>query len=198
MRKSREEAARTRGRIVLTAAKLFLEKGVSGVGMRDIMAAARLTQGAFYRHFASKEQLIAEANATAFDRLHEMFVCETRGMSPAKSVERIVALYLGQSRGMKQPYLCPLAMLGTELSHGDPQVRAVAIHGYQLLVQLIADQLGPMAKREALAKASGILSTLVGAVTLAQIAPDTATANAILSNARALIKERVSFAGEAH
>jgi TetR/AcrR family transcriptional regulator, transcriptional repressor for nem operon len=192
MRKSREEAAKTRGRIVLTAAKMFLEKGLSGVGMRDIMAAARLTQGAFYRHFASKEQLIAEANSTAFERLHEMFVSETRGLSPAETMERIVALYLGQSRGMKQPYLCPLAMLGTELSHGNPQVRAVAINGYQRLVQLLADQLGHMSRREALATADGIFSTLVGAVTLAQIAPDTATANAILNNARALINERLS------
>ena len=39
----------------------------------------------------------------------------------------------------------------------------------------------------------GILSTLVGAVTLAEMAPDPATANTILSNARALIKERVRF-----
>ena len=51
-----------------------------------------------------------------------------------------------------------------------------------------------MTRRDALATASGILSTLVGAVTLAEIAPDPAAANAILTNARALIKERISLA----
>jgi TetR/AcrR family transcriptional repressor of nem operon len=191
MRKSRAETAQTRGRIVSAAAKMFLEKGLSGVGMRDIMAAARLTQGGFYRHFASKEELIVEANGTAFDRLHHMLASEIRGMTPPEAVERILALYLGQARGKKQPYLCPLAMLGAELSHSDQQVRAIAMNGYQRLVELVADQLGHMARREALVAASGILSTLVGAVTLAEIAPDPATANAILSNARALIKERV-------
>jgi TetR/AcrR family transcriptional repressor of nem operon len=173
---------------------MFLEKGLSGVGMRDIMAAARLTQGGFYRHFASKEQLVAEANGAAFDRLHDMLASETRGLSPPEAVERILAIYLGQSRGKKQPYLCPLAMLGAELSHSDRQVRAIAMNGYQRLVELVADQLGHMVRREALATASGILSTLVGAVTLAEIAPDAATAHAILSNARALIKERISLA----
>jgi TetR/AcrR family transcriptional regulator, transcriptional repressor for nem operon len=175
----------------LTAAKMFLEKGLSGVGTRDVMAAARLTRGGFYRHFASKEQLIAEANSAAFDRLYEMFANETRGRSPSEAVERIVDLYLGQSRGKKQPHLCPLAMLGAELSHSDQQVRTVAMNGYQRLVQLIADQLGHLTRREALVVASGMLSTLVGAVTLAGIAPDPATASAILTNARVLIKERI-------
>jgi len=191
MRKSRAEAAQTRDRIVLTAAKIFLEKGLSGVGMRDVMAAARLTRGGFYRHFASKEQLTAEANGTAFDRLHDMLAGETRGMPPPEALERILALYLGQSRGKKQPYLCPLAMLGAELSHSDQQVRVVAMNGYQRLVQLVADQLGHSTRLEALATASGIVSTLVGAVTLAAIAPDPTMANVILSNARALIKERI-------
>jgi TetR/AcrR family transcriptional repressor of nem operon len=191
MRKSRAEAAQTRGRIVLTATKMFLEKGLGGVGTRDVMAAARLTRGGFYRHFASKEQLIAEANGSAFDRLNDMFANETRGMSPTEALEKILALYLGQSRRNKQPYLCPLAMLGAELSHSDQQVRAVAMNGYQRLVQLVADQLGHLTRREAIATASGILSTLVGAVTLAEIAPDAATANTILSNARALIQERI-------
>lgn len=191
MRKSRAETAQTRGRIVLTAAKMFLEKGLSGVGMRDIMGAARLTQGGFYRHFASREQLIAEANGRAFDQLLEMFVNEIQGMPPPEALKKIVAIYLGQSRGKKQAYLCPLAMLGAELSHSDQQVRAVAINGYQRLVQLVADQLRHLSRREALARASGMVSALVGAVTLAEIASDRATANAILSNARALIKNQI-------
>jgi TetR/AcrR family transcriptional regulator, transcriptional repressor for nem operon len=194
MRKSRAETARTRGRIVSTATKMFLEKGLSAVGTRDIMAAASLTPGGFYRHFGSKEQLIAEANNAAFERLLDMFDSETRDLPPPESVDKILAIYLGQSRGKKQTHLCPLAMLGTELSHSDQQVRAIAMKGHQHLVELIADQLGHVARREALATASGIVSTLVGAVTLAGIAPDPAAANAILSNARAFIKDRIALA----
>lgn len=195
MRKSRSETAETRARIVSTASKMFLDRGLGVVGMRDIMAGANLTPGGFYRHFQSKDQLIAEANSAAFDRLLARLETEIVGKSPAKALERIVFLYLHQSQGKERPYLCPLAMLGAELGHSDSQVRAVALNGYRRLVQLVADNLTHQTRREALAAASGIVSTLVGAVTLADTASDSATASAILNNAEALIKECYSPTG---
>ena len=188
MRKSRAQAAETRALILSTASTMFLDKGLGTVGMRDVMAGANLTPGGFYRHFPSKDRLIAEATSAAFDRAFAMLEGETVGKSPAQAVERIVSVYLGQSQVAERPYLCPLAMLGAELRHSDPQVRTIAIKGYQRIVQLIADHLEHRTRRGALAIASGILSTLVGAVTLAEIAPDPAVANAILRNAKVVIK----------
>ena len=54
MRKSREEAAETRKRIVRAAACKFREKGIGATGLGDLMKAAGLTHGGFYKHFASK------------------------------------------------------------------------------------------------------------------------------------------------
>ena len=191
MRKSRVQAAETRERILSTATKIFLDKGLGTVGMRDVMAGANLAPGGFYRHFRSKDGLIAEASHAAFERAFVMLESETLGKSPAQAVERIVTVYLGQSQVKGKPYLCPLAMLGAELSHSDPQVRAIAINGYQRIVQLIAKSFTHRTRRGALAIASGIMSTLVGAVTLADIAPDPAKANAILGNAKVLIKGHI-------
>ena len=64
MRKSKQEAAETRRRIVKAAAKFRLN-GIGGTGLSDLMAAAGLTHGGFYRHFESKDQLVAEACAAA-------------------------------------------------------------------------------------------------------------------------------------
>lgn len=189
MRKSRAEKAETRARILSTASKLFLDKGLATVGMRDVMAGVSLTPGGLYRHFPSKDRLIAEASRVAFDSSFAMLQSETIGKSPAQAVERIVSIYLEQSQVREKPYLCPLAMLGAELSHSDPQVREVAVNGHLRIVQLIADHLTHRTRREALATASGIVSTLVGAVTLADIALDSVMASAILSNARDLIKD---------
>jgi TetR/AcrR family transcriptional regulator, transcriptional repressor for nem operon len=191
MRKSRAEAAETRARILSTASKMFLDRGLGAVGMRDVMAGASLTPGGFYRHFRSKDRLIAEASSAALDRAFAMLEDETEGKSQAQAVERIVSVYLGQSQVAEKPYLCPLAMLGAELRHSDPQVRAIAINGYQRIVQLIASHLENRTRRAALVAAGGIVSTLVGAVTLAEIATDPAMASAILSNAKALIRELV-------
>jgi TetR/AcrR family transcriptional regulator, transcriptional repressor for nem operon len=191
MRKSRAETAETRARILSTASRMFLDKGLGAVGMRAVMAGASLTPGGFYRHFGSMDRLIAEANSAALDRAFAMLVGETAGKSQAQAVQRIVSVYLGQSQVADKPYLCPLAMLGAELRHSNPQVRAIAINGYQRIVQLIASRLQNRTRRAAQVAASGIVSTLVGAVTLAEIAPEPAIASAILSNAKAVIRELV-------
>lgn len=54
------KAARTRGRLVDIAGRLFIERGYSAVSIRDIAEAAGLTKGAVYGHFRSKGQLLVE------------------------------------------------------------------------------------------------------------------------------------------
>ena len=174
---------------------MFLEKGLESVGMRDIMAAACLTPGGFYRHFESKEQLIAEANSAAFDRLLAMFESQTAGKSAAEGLDVIVSLYLKQSQEEGNTYLCPLAMNGGELSRCEPRIRAVAINGYQRMVQLVADRITHVKKDEAFAIAGGVMSTMVGAVTLANLAPNKAAAGAILSDAHVVIRTLLSATG---
>src|SRR3954468_7115102 len=67
MRKSREEAAQTRKRIVTAASGEFRKNGIVATGLSDLMKAAGLTHGGFYKHFDSKDQLVAEACAEAVD-----------------------------------------------------------------------------------------------------------------------------------
>lgn len=156
------------------------------------MASANLTPGGFYKHFQSKDQLIAEASREAFHRAYAMLRSETVGKSPAQAIERIVWLYLEQPRDKKGPHQCPLAMRGAELSHSHPQVRAIAMHGYERLIQLIASHLAHQTRRKALIIANGIVSTLVGAITLAEIAPKAEMASATLINAKILIEKYIS------
>ena len=73
MRKSRDEAAQTRRRIVEAASCEFRKCGIVATGLNDLMKAAGLTHGGFYKHFASKDQLVAEATTAALHaRLEEM------------------------------------------------------------------------------------------------------------------------------
>ena len=60
MRVTREQAIRTRERILDAAAQLFRERGFGGIGVADLMKAAGLTHGGFYGHFESKEDLMAQ------------------------------------------------------------------------------------------------------------------------------------------
>ena len=183
MRKSKSEAAATRERIIATASRLVLEKGLATVGMRDLMQAAGLTPGGFYRHFASRDVLIAEAIRAAFDRLLIMLESEIANKIPAKQLEVIVSIYLGQSQTAIQveaPYLCPLAQLGAEMKHSAPVIQAAGFEGYGRLTKLIARCLPPVSS----STAEFMVNTLVGAVTLAGLAPHEEAAMQILNQAK--------------
>ena len=65
MKVSKEQMAENRERILDVAAQLFREKGFDGIGVADLMKSAGLTHGGFYGHFASKDELMAEASARA-------------------------------------------------------------------------------------------------------------------------------------
>src|SRR5260370_34397642 len=67
MRKSKQEGAETRRRMVKAAAAKFRLNGIGGTGLSELIAAAGLTHGGFYRHFGSKDQLVAAASAAATD-----------------------------------------------------------------------------------------------------------------------------------
>src|SRR5258708_12410593 len=67
MKRTKLEAAETRRKIVKTAAAEFRKNGINGIGLSDLMAAAGLTHGGFYRHFESKDQLVAEACGAAIE-----------------------------------------------------------------------------------------------------------------------------------
>lgn len=184
MRKSKVETAETRQRIVAMASKVFLNKGLAATGVSDIMAAAGLTQGGFYRHFESKEALIAEANTVAIDRLFAMFDEAIDGKKPREALDLIVRLYLSQLQVEDAEYLCPLANLGSELRHADEQIRATATDGHQRLVALIAAQTEKLGVAEPRNLADSIVSTIVGAVTLSKLTADEAAANLVLANAQ--------------
>src|SRR5437899_12547810 len=68
MRVSRTQAAENRQTVITVASRLFREHGFDGIGLKDLMKGAGLTQGAFYRQFASKEDLAARASRRALER----------------------------------------------------------------------------------------------------------------------------------
>lgn len=182
MRKSKSETAETRKRIVAMAAGVFLEKGLAATGVADIMAAAGLTQGGFYRHFESKEQLIAEASAAAFERSFELFGKELTGLAPRAALTRLVQLYLTQRQCQDAP-LCPVAHLCSELPHADAGIRAAAQAGQRKTVEVIAGLLRASKCPDPQGTAQAIAAILLGAVTLARLADSAAAADQILRNA---------------
>src|SRR4029077_1838024 len=116
LRKSKEEAAETRRRIVAAAAGEFREHGIVAPGLADLMQAAGLTHGGFYKHFESKDQVVAEACAEAARVLREKLEA-----TPSKG--RVLGSYLSTRHRDDPAAGCPLAALGSELARSDEKTK---------------------------------------------------------------------------
>ena len=77
-RKSKEEAEKTRTRILASALSLFAKKGYDHVTFNDIAARLKMTKGAVYWHFDSKEALIVELVRMALEKFRR----QLEGMMP--------------------------------------------------------------------------------------------------------------------
>ncbi|MET8517574.1 TetR family transcriptional regulator, partial [Streptomyces sp. NPDC005077] len=62
---SQAEKAATRARVLRLASRKVRTEGVTRPGVADLMNEAGLTHGGFYKHFASRDDLIAQASAVA-------------------------------------------------------------------------------------------------------------------------------------
>jgi TetR/AcrR family transcriptional regulator, transcriptional repressor for nem operon len=178
MRKSREEAAQTRKRIVTAASGEFRKNGIVATGLNDLMSAAGLTHGGFYKHFESKDQLVAEATAAAL----EAAVGE---MAAQPAVGAAVDVYLSAAHRDNPGSGCPLAANGDELSRADTKAREVATDGFKRLVEVLA---GKGATADARRKALVAAATMIGAVTISRVVTDAELSDEILREARKILK----------
>ncbi|MDG3002302.1 TetR/AcrR family transcriptional regulator [Paludisphaera mucosa] len=178
MRKSREEAARTRERIVTAASGEFRKNGIVATGLADLMKAAGLTHGGFYKHFASKDQLVAEACAEAVETILAFLTnAEASGKSAAAS-------YLSTGHRDDPAHGCPLSAIGSELGRGDETTRAAATDGFLKLVAIMARSFGDDPPEAARRKALAAVSTMIGALTMSRVVSDPDLSDEILREAK--------------
>jgi TetR/AcrR family transcriptional repressor of nem operon len=181
MRKSREEAAQTRRRIVEAASCEFRKNGIVATGLNDLMKAAGLTHGGFYKHFASKDQVVAEATTAAVDALIE-------GLAAHRTINAAVADYLSTRHRDIPASGCPLAALGSELSRSDRKARKAATAGFVRLVEILA---GKSATADARRRALVAAATMIGAMTISRMVADPELSAEILREAeKSLIAAR--------
>ena len=130
-RSSKEQALSNRKRIVAAAGGLFRSRGYDAVGIADVMKAAGMTHGGFYKHFPSKEALAAEAWFAGFKGAAALWRQQEGGTSPVASV---VDYYLSH----KAPeHRCPILAHGEEAGRMEEggELRGVYVEGVRLLYE---------------------------------------------------------------
>jgi len=182
MRRSRAEAAATRAAAVEAAARLFRGRGVDAVGLKDVMAALGMTHGGFYRHFESKDALVAESLAAASDDSADA-LAGAAATAPGAALDAIIEQYLSPEHVAHPELGCPVAALASEIRREARPARTVFTRAVERTAGLLADA--------ARGRARGLftLAALVGGVALARAVTDRKLAAEILSAVRDALKE---------
>lgn len=188
MGSSQTDKATSHERIVKTAAARFRRDGVDGVGVAEVMQEAGLTHGGFYRHFSSRDDLVAEAVECALTQGGE------RALSAAdrggrQALTAIIDGYLSLAHRDTPESGCALAALARDVSKADDRTQAA--YGRQVskyLDVLIGLTPGddPSAERR---QAYLVLSALVGALALARAVGDGELSEEILAETASALKD---------
>jgi TetR/AcrR family transcriptional regulator, transcriptional repressor for nem operon len=180
MKITREKAEANRQQLVETAARLFQEKGMDGVGVAEISKAAGLTHGALYAHFPSKDALAAEAmqfsTRSAYGKVTEHPV----------TLAQLVDYYLAPAQRDNLAEGCPLAAAASEVARQDVSVAAGYASGLRQMVDYIAARLPAEGQRQ---QALAIMAALIGGVSVSRnvYKTDPELADQVLESVRSML-----------
>jgi TetR/AcrR family transcriptional regulator, transcriptional repressor for nem operon len=190
-RVSRKEADRHREDVLSAASKLFLEHGINGVSVPEVMAEAGLTHGGFYGHFRSKEALVAEACARAFnDRSGIYDAIEHRNSADRRSArDEFIKRYTTRSHRDAIGLGCPAAAMCGDMARENPkgEIRTAFASGFNAMVERLTPLLSKKRKGDAREDALAQISMLVGALVLSRSTKGSPISDEIMQSVRSAL-----------
>jgi TetR/AcrR family transcriptional repressor of nem operon len=185
MRGSREDKAASHERIVAIAATRIREAGTEQPGVAEIMKAAGLTHGGFYKHFASRDELIAEAVQRAMVDSGPRIAEVIAGADDLLSA--FVDAYLSEEHRDDPGSGCGVAALGTDVS----RLGAAPQDAFRAQVERYREQLQPLFDGDddqARRRATTTLCAMVGALIVARGLGPTPESDELLRDVRETLR----------
>ncbi len=173
----------TRRRIIEAAGRRLKRDGIDGSGVATLMADVGLTNGAFYAHFDSKEDLVASAVADQLRDQREAF--------STQSLEEIVRGYLSIQHRDDREGGCPSAALLDEIARSSDAVKRAYTDGQLAIIDDATARLAPDNPESARAQTLGVFALMVGTLQVSRALADQRLADQVLEqgiqNALALL-----------
>jgi AcrR family transcriptional regulator len=187
-RYSADHKTETRQRILETAGRRFKQDGIDGSGIAAIMSDAHLTNGAFYAHFSSKDDLVANVVADQMRRWQDNLGAVGPGR---EALVEFIGEYLSPRHRDHPDSGCPSAALLDEIGRCDKGTRRVYTKATQEFIKIVAAHLSPDEPSASRTEAIGLFTVLVGTLQLARAVTDRQLSDDILEsgirNAQALL-----------
>src|ERR1700674_1846773 len=167
---SRAQKAKTHERIIKLASKRFREEGLAGIGIAELMKEAGLTVGGFYKHFKSRDDLVAESVGSALGFWKRQVEAAASGGRPV-TYESLVDDYLSETHRNHPGTGCPVGALAGDIARSDKRTRAVVTRQIRDSIDLIATLIRDRNEKDnGTLRSHAILtySALVGAISVAR------------------------------
>jgi TetR/AcrR family transcriptional regulator, transcriptional repressor for nem operon len=171
-RYAKDHKQATRRRIIEAAGRRLKRDGIDGSGVAALMADAGLTNGAFYAHFDSKEDLVASAVADQLRDQRETF--------SGQSLEEIVRGYLSIKHRNDTEGGCPSAALLDEIARSSDAVKHAYTDGQLALIDDVAARFAPHDPEAARVQALGVFALMVGTLQVSRALADQCLADEVL------------------
>jgi TetR/AcrR family transcriptional regulator, transcriptional repressor for nem operon len=183
---SRDEKTRSHERIVEAATGLMMEAGTGGPSVAEVMSAAGLTHGGFYKHFGSREELVAAAVAAAMESSNKATREVVEGTDDPLAA--FVDWYASPAHRDSLRESCGVATLGADALRGDGRLREAYAAQVERYVELLQGLLGKPGEPADRGAALAAMSTLVGALYVSRAVGDGQLSAEVLASAREAVK----------
>jgi TetR/AcrR family transcriptional repressor of nem operon len=192
VRYGKEHKQATRRRILETAGRRLKRNGIDGSGIATLMADAGLTNGAFYGHFASREDLVATAVA---DQLREQSASVSAQAPGRAGLEQIVRGYLSVQHRDNPEGGCASAALLDEIGRSSDATKRAYTDGVLVVIDDIAERLAPDDPHSARVKTLSVFALMVGTLQLSRALADRQLADQVLEQG---IQNALALMGAEH
>ena len=165
-----------------TASRHF-RRGGREVSIANLMGKLNLTHGGFYRHFASKEELFAEAVAHGFEEIRAT-LGGAAAQQPGQELKAVIEGYLSLEHCANPAEGCPIAALGPEIARQPRSVRAKIDRAMRDHFKKMAKLLPGATESERERNTLVLFSGMAGALSMARSVADADLRQSILQGAR--------------
>jgi TetR/AcrR family transcriptional regulator, transcriptional repressor for nem operon len=175
-RYSKEHKQATRQRIVDAAGRRFKQDGIDGSGIATLMADSGLTNGAFYAHFTSKDDLVATTVADQLATQRERY----RQLPTDSGIEQMVRAYLSVEHRDNPAEGCPAAALLDEIGRCDDMTKWAYTEGTLAIADDLAVLLAPDDPASVRARTLSALALMIGTMQMSRALADRRLADEVL------------------
>jgi TetR/AcrR family transcriptional regulator, transcriptional repressor for nem operon len=180
MRYAPEHKTRTRDRIVRNASRKLRAQGLNGPGVASVMKASGLTVGGFYKHFRSKDELLADAIAQGFAESNQKLRSALQHVPREHKWKQLVRLYLSTEHCDHPATGCPVAALAPEIARAKLSVRKRIAGLMKEWVEIMPGATAAERERNLFV----IYSAMAGAIAIARVLTEPADKQKLLASVR--------------